>query len=84
MTTTTTAPRKRSKREFIGGKYRVVPKFNIEPCMYEGDTWFIVRCNGRIVTTISAQDTRQQARNRAAAYAWAQRKRLADATGIPF
>lgn len=66
--------RTKLKREYIGGRYRIVPKYDIEPCNLFGDNYYIVRKCGRIVTLIPAQDTREQARKRAAAYEWMQRK----------
>lgn len=70
-------PRKRKELTSRGWKY--APRFDIEGTTYEGDSYYIVRFRGAIVTTIPAQLTRQAARREAARYFWALRnaKRLA-------
>lgn len=61
----------RPRKELIGGKRVRTPKFNIEPCTdMNGDRVFIVRFKGSIVTTIPAQETRQDARKKAARMWW--------------
>jgi hypothetical protein len=81
---TTAKTTRRAKREYVGGRYRYVPKFDIEPCNLYGDTAYIVRLNGRIVTTIPAQETRKQARQWAASYARTQRKPADTRIPCPF
>lgn len=58
------------RKEMTSEGLQLAPHYNIQPIGVGGVTWYLVRLNGQIITSIPAQTSRKAARLEAVRHFW--------------